>query len=359
MKILIVTDAWKPQMNGVVRTYEYLERELVRLGHRVLIVGPRDFPIRLPMPGYAEIELALFTRQKMARMIDAFAPDTIHIGTEGPLGSTARRICLKRRLPFTSCYHTQFPDYAAKRAAQVAPFLADPVKRFFINRLRHFHRPSSALMVATASLERQLEEWGFTTPLRRLTRGAETALFTAERKALFAHYKQPVAIYVGRVAIEKNLEAYLAMDWPGTKVVVGDGPDLAMLQSHFPEALFTGRKTGEDLAAHYQSADIFVFPSKTDTFGMVLVEALSCGLPIAAYPVIGPADIVTEPMLGALDEDLSKAARTGLAAPGTREQRHMHVEAHHTWPAVAQQFMEIVKSSGALIPPASKTRAAR
>lgn len=345
MKILIVTDAWHPQVNGVVRTYEHLAEELTRMGHTVRVIGPHELPIRFKMPGYAEIELALFARQQLARMIDAFYPNTIHIGTEGPLGIAARAYCLKRRLPFTTCYHTHFPDYAGKRAAKMHNWLEHPVRTFFINCLRRFHQPSSALMVATPGLEATLKKWGFTAPMYQWARGARIEIFTPEKKDFFATMKRPVAIYVGRVAIEKNIEAFLSMDWPGSKVVTGDGPDRAMLEAKYPNALFTGKKTGTDLAAHYQSADVFVFPSKTDTFGMVLIEALACGLPVAAYPVTGPVDIVTEAILGILDNDLSLAAHKALQNSGNAQERHDHILAHYTWPAIANKFMEIIIGS--------------
>ncbi len=347
MKILIVTDAWYPQVNGVVRTYEHLTEELTRMGHTVRVIGPHEFPIRFKMPGYAEIELALLAGRQMARMIDAFSPDTIHIGTEGPLGAAARVYCLKRKLPFTTCYHTHFPDYAGKRAAKLHDWLEHPVRTFFINRLRCFHQPSSALMVATPSLEKTLKDWGFTAPMYQWARGARIEIFTPEKKDLFAAMKRPVAIYVGRVAIEKNIEAFLSMDWSGSKVVTGDGPDRAMLEAKYPNALFTGKKTGADLAACYQSADVFVFPSKTDTFGMVLIEALACGLPVAAYPVTGPKDIITKPMLGTLNEDLAKAGLKALQSTGTNMDRHRHILTRYTWPAIASKFIEIINVSRA------------
>jgi glycosyltransferase involved in cell wall biosynthesis len=349
MRILIISDAWKPQTNGVVRTYEYLNPELEKAGHTVHVIGPRDFPWRMPMPGYREIELALFPYRRLKTLIEAFTPDTIHIATEGPLGRAARLYCLRRGLPFTTCYHTEFPDYAAKRAAKILPLLYNPVRRFLIGDLRAFHNKSSALMVATPSLEATLKQRGFTVPMYRLTRGADMALYTPDKKDVFAALKHPVAIYVGRVAIEKNLEAYLSMPWDGAKAVTGDGPDLGALKSTFPDAVFTGRKTGADLAAHYQSADVFVFPSKTDTFGMVVVEAMSCGLPVAAYPVTGPMDIVTEPMLGALSENLSAAAKKALNAPGTRQDRHAYAQAHYSWPVAARQFIDAIEKSGAVI----------
>ncbi len=349
MRILIITDAWRPQTNGVVRTYEHLQEELEKLGHTVKVIGPHDFRFRLPMPGYREIELALFPGFQLKKMIETFKPETIHIGTEGPLGQAAAYYCHRRGLPFTTCYHTQFPDYAAKRAAKIFPWLEDPVRRFFIHRLRRFHNHSAAIMTATPSLDRTLRAWGFTASLHRLTRGVSIDLFMPEKKDVFANPEKPVALYVGRIAIEKNLEDFLSMTWKGSKILVGDGPDREKLAGRFPDAVFTGKKTGEDLAACYQSADIFVFPSRTDTFGMVLIEALSCGLPIAAYPVTGPADIVTEPMLGALNDDLAAAAQKALTAPGDGKARHDYVSTHYTWPIVAEQFIAGTEDSGAIL----------
>ncbi len=348
MRILIISDAWKPQTNGVVRTYEHLQEELVTLGHTVLVIGPHDFRCRVPLPGYPEIELALFAYRPLSRILESFRPDTIHIGTEGPLGQAARRYCMRHGLPFTTCYHTQFPDYAAKRAAKFCSWLEHPVRRCFIHRLRRFHNASAAIMVATSSLETTLRDWGFTAPFYRLTRGVNIDLFTAEKKDIFLDLKHPVALYVGRIAIEKNLEAFLSMPWEGSKVLVGDGPDRKSLQAAFPQALFPGQKIGPELAAHYQSADIFVFPSRTDTFGMVVIEALACGLPVAAYPVTGPKDIVTEPLLGVLDNRLEIAALSAAANTAARAMRHAYVAKHYTWPIVARQFIESIEKSDAL-----------
>lgn len=348
MKILIITDAWRPQVNGVVRTYEYLADELAAAGHPVKVIGPADFPFRMPLPFYREIELALLPARRLSKMIAAFQPDTIHIGTEGPLGRAARALCLKRGWPFTTCYHTQFPDYAAKRAAKIAPFLFHPVKKFTTRMLVKFHAPARAMMVATPSLRDELTAAGHSAPMAIWARGVYTTLFHPGPATLFADLPRPVALYVGRVAIEKNIEAFLGMAWTGTKVVVGDGPSLPELRAKYPHAVFAGKKTGEDLAAHYRSANVFVFPSRTDTFGMVITEALACGLPVAAYDVTGPRDIVTAPFLGALNDDLSTAAHAALKH-GTAEQRHDHIRAHYSWPAIAQQFVDIARSNGATI----------
>ncbi len=339
MKVLIVTDAWHPQVNGVVRTYEYLRTELEEMGYTVKILGPSDFPLSFPMPGYGEIRLALFAYNRLRHAIADFAPDVLHIATEGPLGLAARHCAVNYGLEFTSCYHTHFPDYAAARAAKFLPFLYAPVRNLAIRYVRWFHEPSSCVFTATKSLADTLREWGFTAPLKMMTRGINHTLFHTGEKTLFQDMKHPVALYVGRIAIEKNLEDFLSMPFDGTKILVGGGPDLDDLKSRFPNAVFTGPKTGAELADHYRSADVFVFPSKTDTFGMVLVEALACGLPVAAYPVTGPIDIITDEFLGALDNDLAAATSKALQH-GTAEQRSRHAKDNYSWRTVTHQFLE-------------------
>lgn len=347
MKILIISDAWKPQVNGVVRTYEHIAEELEKTGHEIKVIGPADFPYRFPMPGYAEIELVINPYGRLSRMIEEFGPDAIHIATEGPLGQAGRKYCKRHKLKFTTSYHTHFPDYIAKRVGKFLPFLAKPVRDNAITNLREFHSDAAGMLIATQSLEDELKDWGFKTPMHRLTRGAKLDIFRPGTAELFADLPRPVAIYVGRVAIEKNLEAFLEMKWHGSKVIVGDGPDMAELKRNYPDAHFVGKKEGEDLGAHYRSADIFVFPSRTDTFGMVLVEALASGIPVAAFNVTGPRDIITEDFLGALhDEDLADAAGRALEQAEHSHKRRAHVEEHYTWPAVAQQFLDVLKSIG-------------
>lgn len=347
MKILIISDAWKPQVNGVVRTYEHIGEELEKDGHEIKVIGPADFPVRFPMPGYPEIELAVNPYGRLKRMTGEFDPDAIHIATEGPLGQAARKYCNKHNLKFTTTYHTHFPDYIAKRVAKFIPFLSEPVKKSAIKSLRDFHDDASAMLIATQSLEDELKSWGFQTPMHRLSRGAKLDIFRPGNPEMFDDLPRPIAIYVGRVAIEKNLEAFLDMRWEGSKVIVGDGPDMMELQRNYPDAHFVGKKEGEELGAHYRSADIFVFPSRTDTFGMVLVEALACGLPVAAYNVTGPRDIITEPFLGALsDDDLADAAGRALALAEHKDKRRAHVEEHYTWPAVAKQFLDVLQETG-------------
>lgn len=338
MKILVISDAWHPQVNGVVRTYEHLGEELQKRGHDVHVIGPADFRFCVPMPGYGEIKLALFAYKALTQKINAHAPDVIHIATEGPLGVAARKYCRKHDIPFTTSYHTQFPDYLAKRAAKIMPFLYKPVHALTKSYVRWFHAPASTLMVATPSLKQELKNWGFQNVMRPLSRGVHLDLFYPGEKTLFRELQGPIALYVGRVAVEKNIEKFLDMEWHGTKVVVGDGPSFTELSSRYPEAVFAGIKTGEDLAAHYRSADLFVFPSRTDTFGIVLIEALASGLPVAAYTVTGPKDIITEPFLGSLHPDnLGLAARHALKS-GTPEERAAHVKAYYTWENAARQF---------------------
>jgi glycosyltransferase involved in cell wall biosynthesis len=339
LKILIVTDAWYPQINGVVRTYEYLRAELQEMGYTVKIIGPGDFRFTMAMPGYNEIRLTLFPYHTLRRMIESFEPTVLHIATEGPLGLAARRYAVRQGVEFTSCYHTHFPDYAAKRAAKYLGCLENPVRALAIRFVKFFHAPSSCVFVATPSLEETLLSWGFQSPLKRMTRGVREDIFHIGAATEFQTLKRPVALYVGRLAIEKNLEAFLSMPWHGSKVMVGTGPDKEMLEKKFPDAIFVGKKEGVELANHYRSADVMVFPSKTDTFGMVLIESLACGTPVAAYPVTGPKDIITNPILGALMDDLSEAAKQSLTT-GTREERAEHVKHNYSWRRAAHQFLE-------------------
>lgn len=340
MRILVVSDAWKPQVNGVVRTYEDLGRHLEQMGHEFKVIGPADFPFRRPMPGYAEIELVFAPKRRLRKLIAAFNPDTIHIATEGPLGWATRSLCLSNHWPFTTAYHTQFPDYAALRAAKFLPALYRPVKSIGIGMVKKFHNLSAAVMTSTTSIERVLAGWNFKAPLHRLTRGVDTSVFHPGPKTLFTELEKPVALYVGRVAIEKNIEAFLDMPWPGSKIIVGDGPAFRALKEKYGDAHFVGRKTGHELADHYRSADIFAFPSKTDTFGIVLIEAMACGLPIAGYPEPGPLDIVIEQQLGSINEDFGTAAQTALNAPGTPETRFQHLMSNYTWDIATKQFLD-------------------
>ena len=298
MRILIVTDAWVPQVNGVVRTLQAVSRELGLLGHEVALVSPDQFA-SVPCPTYPEIRLALARRRWVGARIARIAPDAIHIATEGPLGLAARAWCLKRGVPFTTAYHTQFPDYAAKRTRLPASW--------FWRYIRWFHAPAEAVLVSTPTVERMLKAHGLVRT-RHWGRGVDLDLFrpdVAPHPAL-AGLHGPIQLYVGRVAVEKNVEAFLGSGQRGSKVVVGDGPALEQLRRRYPGALFLGALHGAELASAYAGADVFVFPSRTDTFGLVMVEAMACGLPVAAFPVPGPVDIL-DPRVGAMDPDLDVA----------------------------------------------------
>jgi len=327
LRIAIVTDAWTPQVNGVVRTLTTLAGVLRGWGHDITVISPDRFR-SLPCPSYPEIRLALARQGTVGAWLDRAAPDAIHIATEGPLGLAARRYCLRRGVSFTTAYHTQFPDYLARRtrlpAAAFWPYI------------RWFHRPSAGIMVATESVRAQLREQGLTR-LYPWSRGVDLAHFTpaAAPPDLFGKLEPPIQLYVGRVSVEKNIEAFLANPHPGAKVVVGDGPARARLQARFPEAVFLGSQSGQALAACYAGADVFVFPSRTDTFGLVMIEALACGTPVAAYPVQGPCDILT-PAVGAMDERLDHA----IAAALTRDRAGCAAYgASFTWEASARQFV--------------------
>jgi len=302
LKVLIVTDAWAPQINGVVRTLEMLGRDLRSMGHEVRYATPEG-RISFPMPTYPEIRLSLFPRRSLEKEIREYAPDAIHIATEGTLGLSARKICIDYGLPFTTSFHTRFPEYVHARFSFISE---ERVYRF----LRWFHGPATAMMVATQSLKSELEGHGFSN-LRIWSRGVDVDRFHPMEGASLP-YPKPIFLYVGRVAVEKNVEAFLELDLPGTKVVVGDGPARAMLERKFPDAKFLGPKTGDDLIAAYAASDVFVFPSRTDTFGLVVLEAVACGTPVAAYPVQGPQDVVGDTPVAALDSDLGTACRKAL-----------------------------------------------
>ena len=301
MRILIVTDAWRPQTNGVVSTLSHTADCLRGFGHEVSLITPQGFRT-IPCPSYPEIRLALVPGAKVARSIDSCAPDAVHIATEGPLGQAARRYCLRRGLNFTTSYHTQFPQYLRSR-------LPIPL-RVTYHWLRGFHGAARACMVSTRSMQSDLEQWGFRNVVR-WQRGVDTQLFRPQSKQ-YLDLPRPVAVYVGRLAVEKNIDAFLKMPWTGSKLVVGDGPERARLQASYPDAVFAGYRFGEELAAYLAAGDVFVFPSRTDTFGLVNLEAMACGLPVAAYPVTGPIDVVEDGVTGALDEDLGRAAQRAL-----------------------------------------------
>ncbi len=341
LKILILSDAWHPQVNGVVRTYEHLGDALKALGHHVRVIGPCDFPATFPMPLYAEIKLAILPDLYLSRLINDYSPDIIHIATEGPIGRAARSWCLRHHKPFTTCYHTHFPDYVAKRFSFLGNHAANWIKRRVWDYLRWFHRPATGIYTATQSLEDTLREHGFSGKLYRLSRGVEGDIFNPRPRTngfQIPNLKKPIALYVGRIAPEKNISAFLDMEWPGSKIVVGTGPQYEILRSQYPSVIFTGVQTGHTLADIYRMADVFVFPSLTDTFGMVLIEALACGVPIAAYNVAGPKDIVTKAAFGCLENDLSVAAHTALQN-GDRAACATYVASTYDWSVVAEQFL--------------------
>lgn len=338
-KLLIISDAWHPQVNGVVKTYEHLRIELEKHDVITEVISPANFAVTMPLPFYPEIKLAIRPYKRLKRRIRDFQPDKIHIATEGPLGWSARKYCLRKNLPFTTCYHTQFPDYIAKRFAWLIPPLYNQVYRLAIKAARTFHTPSSACMVATKSLETQLLEWGFTCPIKPLTRGVNFSVFHPGEKTILHDLPTPIALYVGRIAIEKNLEEFLEMPWDGSKVIVGNGPIRQQLEKKYKNTHFVGKKTNKELADFYRAADIFVFPSKTDTFGIVLIEALACGLPVAAHDVMGPKDIIKHPSLGALNEKLEIAASEALQS-GKPEACNQHVKENYSWQQATQNFID-------------------
>ncbi|WEK45525.1 MAG: glycosyltransferase family 1 protein [Candidatus Andeanibacterium colombiense] len=328
MRIALITDAWSPQINGVVRTLLAITGLLERWDHQVLVISPDQYR-SVPCPSYPEIRLALAGGRSVGTRIAEFAPDAVHIATEGPLGLAARRHCLRRGLPFTTAYHTQFPDYVAQRTGLPAAW--------FWAYIEWFHRPSSGIMVATESVRSELRSHGLSR-LREWSRGVDLTAFGPgiEPPDLYWDLPRPIQLYVGRVAVEKNIEAFLRASHPGSKVVVGDGPALARLRAEFPEVHFVGRQVGAELAACYAGADVFVFPSRTDTFGLVMIEALACGTPVAAFPVTGPVDILTE-SCGAMDPDLDRAIARALTLD--REACLAHGR-RFTWEASARQFLD-------------------
>lgn len=327
MRIALVSDAWAPQVNGVVRTLTSVIRELGARGHQVTPITP-DLFRTLPCPTYPEIRLALRPKRRLAGLIEDATPDAIHITTEGPLGFAARAHCLRRGWGFTTAFHTRFPEYVAARFAVPAAWSYALMRRF--------HAPSKGVMVATDSVRRDLAGRGFCN-LRRWSRGVDAALYDPARRGDFMGLPRPVFLAVGRVAVEKNIAAFLALDLPGSKAVIGDGPMLEMLKRKHPEVHFLGKRVGIELATLYASADVFVFSSRTDTFGLVLLEALASGVPVAAYPVPGPLDVIGDSGTGVLDEDLRRAALAALDIPRERCREHA---LRYTWAASADQFVE-------------------
>ena len=340
MRIAIVTDAWEPQVNGVVRTLQSVRRVLEAQRHKILVISPDRF-YSVPCPTYPEIRLAMVRSRTIGDLLDEFSPHAVHLATEGPVCVAARRWCLRHDFPFTSAYHTQFPDYVEARSGVPAEW----VWRY----IRWFHAPAQSILASTPSIRQALVDHGLT-QVRHWGRGVDLANFRPEvpLHPAMAALEGPVQLYVGRVAVEKNLEAFLACTHPGTKVVVGDGPARGALAAKYPDARFLGPMFGLELASAYAAADVFVFPSRTDTFGLVMIEALACGTPVAAYPVTGPVDILT-PETGAMDEDLDAAIAAALCRSRTACADY---GATFTWEASARQFLM------ALVPIIEEARAA-
>jgi glycosyltransferase involved in cell wall biosynthesis len=339
MKILVVTDAWHPQVNGVVRTLSHVAREAHELGAELQFLAPNEFRT-LPMPSYPEIRLALPPPGAVARRLDSVKPDAVHIATEGPLGWRMRHVCLRRGLPFTTSFHTLFPDYLAERL----PLPARWTRELAWAWLRRFHAPGAAVMAATPTLAQELIDRGFNN-VKIWPRGVDAQLFRPREHAAL-DLPRPIFLTVGRLAVEKNVEAFLALDPPGSKVVVGDGPARAGLERQFPQAVFLGAKQGEELAEIYAAADAFVFPSRTDTFGLVLLEALASGAPVAAFPAAAPRDVIGHAPVGVLDEDLRSACLAALECS--------HVAARDfalkmTWEESARIFLENVAQANKVV----------
>jgi glycosyltransferase involved in cell wall biosynthesis len=327
MRVLVATDAWHPQVNGVVRTLTMMADAAKTFGVEVSFLTPASFRT-FAMPSYPDLRLALPYQAKISRLIAEARPDNIHIATEGPIGLLVRRYCRKQGLPFTTSFHTRFPEYISARL---------PVRESWIWAvLRRFHGASQAVMAATPALASELRARGFRNVVL-WPRGVDTSQFHPRVADL--GLPRPVFLCVGRVAVEKNLEAFLDLDLPGTKVIVGDGPARAALMRKYPQAVFLGARQGEALAQAYAAADVFVFPSKTDTFGLVLLEALASGVPVAAFPVTGPRDVIGSAPVGALHDDLQTAC---LAALRISPQACLEFAAEHTWEASARAFVENV-----------------
>jgi glycosyltransferase involved in cell wall biosynthesis len=331
MRILVATDAWQPQVNGVVRTYERLADELSGQGVEIIFLSPCEFHT-LPCPTYPEIRLAVPSFGYIANRIDAVRPDAVHIATEGPIGWMTRRCCMQRRISFTTSFHTRFPEYLSSRFGIPAGWIYTIQRRF--------HNAGAGMMVASDSLAQELDARGFER-IMPWTRGVDTDLFRPRDVRLFGSDK-PVYLYVGRVAVEKNIAAFLDLDIEGQKVVVGTGPLLETLRARYPDVIFTGKKIGQDLAEAYASADVFVFPSLTDTFGIVLIEAMAAGLPVAAFPVTGPLDNVVQGVTGVLDHDLAAAIRGARSIDPVQVRKHA---LDFSWANASRLFLSNIEAA--------------
>jgi glycosyltransferase involved in cell wall biosynthesis len=332
VRLLIATDAWTPQTNGVVTTLKQTFLHMQNVGHCVEVLSPDRFAT-ISFPGYREIRLALRVRSGVEETFRRFRPEAVHIATEGPVGYAVRRYCRRHGLQFTTSYHTQFPEYLRKR-------LPVPLAWSY-TLLRRFHQAGRHCMVSTPSMQRLLEARGFGN-IVRWRRGVDSKLFRPRDKT-FLNLPRPIAVCVGRVAIEKNLEAFLDMPWEGSKLLVGDGPERARLQLQYPDAIFAGYLHGEALACHMAAADVMIFPSLTDTFGLVNLESMACGVPVAAFPVTGPVDIVRDGETGALDWNLAVAARRALQASAVACRSWAE---KHDWYSCTREFEANLVPSG-------------
>ncbi len=335
-RIMIVTDAWEPQMNGVVRTLTRVVQECRAMGKEVDVINPSDGFRTMPLPTYPEIRLAILPRKEVERRFRAFEPEAIHIATEGSLGWTARAICNRWKLPFTTSYHTRFPEYVNARF-KVIPLTAG----YWY--MRRFHNAGRRLMVATPSMRDDLAKRGFQN-ITPWARGVDTELFHHAKRGLdggvYPGLERPIFVNVGRIAVEKNIEAFLDLDLPGTKVIVGEGPQRGELEKAYPDTVFTGPKFGDELAQHFADADVFVFPSLTDTFGLVNLESMASGTPVAAFPAPGPRDIIPGSNAGVVSEDLREACLGCLDLK--REDARAHAE-KYSWRVCAEEFVRNLK----------------
>jgi glycosyltransferase involved in cell wall biosynthesis len=325
VRLILATDAWAPQINGVVTTLTTMVQHLRDRGHTVEVIATGDYPA-IPLPNYPEIKLSVWMRG-LAQRIEAFAPDAIHIATEGPIGQWVRRHCLKQGYTFTTSFHTRFPEYISER-------LPIPLQWTYPS-IRNFHRQAFRTLVPTQSIKQDLSDWGFR-HLQVWGRGVDTGLFHPDHRHEL-DLPRPLMLNVGRVAAEKNLEAFLQLDLPGSKLVVGDGPALSRLKQKYPQVHFVGAKKGLDLAGYFAAADVFVFPSRTDTFGLVMIEALAAGTPVAAFPVSGPVDVLEQGVTGWMDENLSLAIEKAMTLdPVVCREKALE----RSWDKISGQFLQ-------------------
>jgi glycosyltransferase involved in cell wall biosynthesis len=340
MRFAIVTDAWTPQVNGVVTTLRNTRKHLLEQGHKVSMITPEPFRTA-PCPSYPEIRLSLFARKKVAQMLEVLSPDAVHIATEGPLGLAARAWCMRNDFPFATSFHTRFPEYVRARA---------PVPTSWTYAwLRRFHRPAHTTLVRSASQQKILAERGFG-HLKIWPGAVDTELFRPRGKGALT-LPRPIALYMGRIAVEKGLESFLDLSLPGSKVLVGDGPDLPRLKAAYPNTHFLGPHFGEELARLVSAADVFVFPSRTDTLGLVMLEAMACGVPVAAFPVPGPLDVISEGSTGAMDKDLREAVFRALRVDG---EACIEFAQDHSWPRSTRRFLELQRPVSAASSPGSQ-----